>query len=138
MLYADELKSFETSGITELQVAFSREPGQPRTFVQQLIERERDKVWDLIASRRGDLRLRQRQHHGAWRPRGPDGHLPGQDQWVGSVCRRMAPRTCATPTATWKTSGGRWRLDCELHPPTSPSHDHRGMRSPSGTSSADR
>jgi cytochrome P450/NADPH-cytochrome P450 reductase len=50
MLYADELKSFETSGITELQVAFSREPGQPRTFVQQLIERERDKVWDLIAS----------------------------------------------------------------------------------------
>jgi cytochrome P450 / NADPH-cytochrome P450 reductase len=48
MLYADELKAFEESGITELQMAFSREPGQPRTFVQQVIERERDQVWDLI------------------------------------------------------------------------------------------
>ena len=48
MLYADELKAFEQSGITELQMAFSREPGQPRTFVQQVIERERDQVWDLI------------------------------------------------------------------------------------------
>ena len=50
MLYADELKAFETSGITELRVAFSREPGQPRTFVQQLIEREGDQVWDLISA----------------------------------------------------------------------------------------
>jgi cytochrome P450/NADPH-cytochrome P450 reductase len=48
MLYADELKSFEESGITKLQVAFSREPGQPRTFVQHLIQREGDHVWDLI------------------------------------------------------------------------------------------
>jgi cytochrome P450/NADPH-cytochrome P450 reductase len=48
MLYADELKAFEESGITELQVAFSREPGQPRTFVQHSIERERDQVWDLV------------------------------------------------------------------------------------------
>ncbi|HJY43511.1 MAG TPA: cytochrome P450 [Propionibacteriaceae bacterium] len=48
MLYADELKALQESGITELQMAFSREPGQPRTFVQQVIERERDRVWDLI------------------------------------------------------------------------------------------
>jgi cytochrome P450/NADPH-cytochrome P450 reductase len=48
MLYADELKAFEASGITELQVAYSREPGQPRTFVQHLIEREGDHVWELI------------------------------------------------------------------------------------------
>ncbi len=48
MLYADELKAFEESGITKLQVAFSREPGQPRMFVQHVIERERDHVWDLI------------------------------------------------------------------------------------------
>ena len=47
-LYADELKAFQASGITELQMAFSREPGQPRTFVQQVIDRERDRVWDLI------------------------------------------------------------------------------------------
>jgi cytochrome P450/NADPH-cytochrome P450 reductase len=48
MLYADELAAFEAAGITDLQVAFSREPGQPRTFVQHLIEREQDHVWDLI------------------------------------------------------------------------------------------
>jgi cytochrome P450 / NADPH-cytochrome P450 reductase len=48
MLYADELKAFEASGITELQVAYSREPGQPRTFVQHLIEREGNHVWELI------------------------------------------------------------------------------------------
>jgi cytochrome P450 / NADPH-cytochrome P450 reductase len=48
MLYADELKAFEESGVTDLQVAFSRESGQPRTFVQQVIEREGDHVWDLI------------------------------------------------------------------------------------------
>jgi cytochrome P450/NADPH-cytochrome P450 reductase len=48
MLYADELRAFEESGITKLQIAFSREPGQPRTFVQHVIERERDHIWDLI------------------------------------------------------------------------------------------
>jgi cytochrome P450 / NADPH-cytochrome P450 reductase len=48
VLYADELKDFEAAGVTEVQMAFSREPGHPRTFVQQVIERERDKVWDLI------------------------------------------------------------------------------------------
>jgi len=48
VLYADELKEFEATGVTEVQMAFSREPGQPRTFVQHVIEREGDKVWDLI------------------------------------------------------------------------------------------
>jgi cytochrome P450/NADPH-cytochrome P450 reductase len=48
VLYADELKDFEAAGVAEVQMGFSREPGQPRTFVQQVIERERDKVWDLI------------------------------------------------------------------------------------------
>ncbi|HKN43768.1 MAG TPA: flavodoxin domain-containing protein, partial [Propionibacteriaceae bacterium] len=47
-LYSEELKAFEESGITKLQMAFSREPGQPRTFVQHLIEQEGDEVWDLI------------------------------------------------------------------------------------------
>jgi cytochrome P450 / NADPH-cytochrome P450 reductase len=48
MLYADELRAFQAAGVTDLQVAFSREPGQPRTFVQHLIEREQDHVWELI------------------------------------------------------------------------------------------
>jgi cytochrome P450 / NADPH-cytochrome P450 reductase len=47
-LYSEELKAFEESGLTKLQMAFSREPGQPRTFVQHLIEQDGDEVWDLI------------------------------------------------------------------------------------------
>ena len=39
-----------SAGVTQLQVAFSREPDQPRTYVQDLIERERDRVWDLLAA----------------------------------------------------------------------------------------
>jgi cytochrome P450/NADPH-cytochrome P450 reductase len=48
VLYVDELNDFQAAGVAEVQMAFSREPGQPRTFVQQVIEREGDKVWDLI------------------------------------------------------------------------------------------
>jgi cytochrome P450 / NADPH-cytochrome P450 reductase len=49
-LYADELQRFADSGVTDLQVAFSRADGQPRTYVQDLIEREQDHVWDLLAA----------------------------------------------------------------------------------------
>jgi cytochrome P450/NADPH-cytochrome P450 reductase len=49
-LYADELQRFADSGVTDLQVAFSRAEGQPRTYVQDLIEREQDHVWDLLAA----------------------------------------------------------------------------------------
>jgi cytochrome P450/NADPH-cytochrome P450 reductase len=46
-LYADELKSFEADGITELYTAFSRGDG-PKTYVQNLIAAEKDRVWVLI------------------------------------------------------------------------------------------
>jgi cytochrome P450/NADPH-cytochrome P450 reductase len=46
-LYADELKAFEASGITELHTAFSRAEG-PKTYVQNLIAAERERVWSLI------------------------------------------------------------------------------------------
>jgi cytochrome P450/NADPH-cytochrome P450 reductase len=49
-LYADELQGFADSGVTDLQVALSRADGQPRTYVQDLIEREQDHVWDLLAA----------------------------------------------------------------------------------------
>lgn len=49
-LYADELQGFVDAGVTDLQVAFSRADGQPRTYVQDLIEREQDHVWDLLAA----------------------------------------------------------------------------------------
>jgi cytochrome P450 / NADPH-cytochrome P450 reductase len=46
-LYADELKAFAADGITELYTAFSRAGGE-KTYVQQLVAAEKDKVWRLI------------------------------------------------------------------------------------------
>src|SRR3954468_14335343 len=48
-LYADELKGFAAQGITELHVAFSR-GGGPKTYVQDLIATQKDRVWSLIES----------------------------------------------------------------------------------------
>lgn len=47
-LYEDELRAFEAAGITRLLPAFSREPGKPRTYVQQVIETESEAVWRLL------------------------------------------------------------------------------------------
>jgi cytochrome P450/NADPH-cytochrome P450 reductase len=46
-LYADELKAFEASGITELHTAFSRAQA-PKTYVQNLVAAQKDRVWSLI------------------------------------------------------------------------------------------
>ena len=46
-LYADELKGFAADGITELRTGFSRGEG-PKTYVQNLIAAEKDRVWALI------------------------------------------------------------------------------------------
>jgi cytochrome P450/NADPH-cytochrome P450 reductase len=46
-LYADELKAFAASGLAELHTAFSRGDG-PKTYVQNLVAAEKDRVWNLI------------------------------------------------------------------------------------------
>jgi cytochrome P450/NADPH-cytochrome P450 reductase len=46
-LYGEELKGFAADGITELHTAFSRGDG-PKTYVQNLIAAEKDRVWALI------------------------------------------------------------------------------------------
>jgi cytochrome P450 / NADPH-cytochrome P450 reductase len=46
-LYADELKAHAAGGITELYTAFSRGEG-PKTYVQDLVAAEQDRVWKLI------------------------------------------------------------------------------------------
>jgi cytochrome P450/NADPH-cytochrome P450 reductase len=46
-LYADELKGFAADGIAELHTAFSRSDG-PKTYVQNLVAAQKDKVWSLI------------------------------------------------------------------------------------------
>jgi cytochrome P450/NADPH-cytochrome P450 reductase len=47
-LYADELRAFETDGLTRLHTAFSRVPGQPKRYVQHLIAEQAEEVWRLI------------------------------------------------------------------------------------------
>jgi cytochrome P450/NADPH-cytochrome P450 reductase len=46
-IYADELKAFAAGGITELHTAFSRGEG-PKTYVQNLVAAQKDRVWSLI------------------------------------------------------------------------------------------
>ncbi|MFL6027910.1 MAG: bifunctional cytochrome P450/NADPH--P450 reductase [Friedmanniella sp.] len=48
LLYADELRAFEAAGVTRLALAFSRSAGAGPRYVQHLIDREQDEVWDLI------------------------------------------------------------------------------------------
>ena len=43
-LYEDEMRAFEAGGITKLVCAFSREPGKPKTHVQQAIAVRRRSV----------------------------------------------------------------------------------------------
>ncbi len=47
-LYEDEMRAFEAEGVTKLVCAFSREPGKPKTYVQQAIAANGDAVWDLL------------------------------------------------------------------------------------------
>jgi cytochrome P450/NADPH-cytochrome P450 reductase len=47
-IYADELKAWERDGITKLHIAFSRVPGQPRHYVQELVSKEKDAVWAAL------------------------------------------------------------------------------------------
>ena len=46
-LYAGELKAFAADGITELHTA-SRAPRGPKTYVQNLVTAQQDRVWSLI------------------------------------------------------------------------------------------
>jgi cytochrome P450/NADPH-cytochrome P450 reductase len=47
-IYEAELYAFEKQGVTRLEVAFSRQDGQPKTYVQELIRKCQDEVWQLI------------------------------------------------------------------------------------------
>ncbi|HZZ60265.1 MAG TPA: cytochrome P450 [Roseiarcus sp.] len=47
-LYEDELSGFEAAGVTKLVCAFSREPGKPKTYVQQAIAEHGEAVWGLL------------------------------------------------------------------------------------------
>jgi cytochrome P450 / NADPH-cytochrome P450 reductase len=47
-LYENELRAFEAAGVTRLFSAFSRQPGEPKTYVQHLIKQHGNEVWRLL------------------------------------------------------------------------------------------
>jgi cytochrome P450/NADPH-cytochrome P450 reductase len=47
-LYEEEMRGFEGAGVTRLLCAFSREPGKPKTYVQQAIAEHGEEVWRLL------------------------------------------------------------------------------------------
>jgi cytochrome P450 / NADPH-cytochrome P450 reductase len=47
-LYEDEMRVFEAAGVTRLFPVFSREPGKPKTYVQQAIKNHSEDVWRLL------------------------------------------------------------------------------------------
>ena len=47
-LYEDEMRAFETAGVTRLFPVFSREPGKPKTYVQEAIKNHSAEVWRLL------------------------------------------------------------------------------------------
>ena len=47
-IYEDELRAFEAEGVTRLSTAFSRDPGQPKRYVQHAIEEQGADVWRLL------------------------------------------------------------------------------------------
>ena len=48
-IYKDELEKAKEDGIlTDLCIAYSRVPGQPKVYVQQLVEQQAERMWSLI------------------------------------------------------------------------------------------
>ena len=47
-IYEDELRAFEAEDVTRVSTAFSREPGQPKRYVQNAIEEQGADVWRLL------------------------------------------------------------------------------------------
>jgi cytochrome P450/NADPH-cytochrome P450 reductase len=47
-IYQDELEAFAAQGLVQLYTAFSRQEGQAKTYVQDLIREHADVVWQLI------------------------------------------------------------------------------------------
>jgi cytochrome P450/NADPH-cytochrome P450 reductase len=48
-IYRQELEAYQREGLTALKLAYSRIQGQPKVYVQDLIAKERDALWELIA-----------------------------------------------------------------------------------------
>ena len=96
-LYEDELRAFEAAGVTRLYAAFSREPGKPKTYVQQAIEAHGDGGVAAAPAGGGGLRLRRRLAHGAGRPAGVRRPVPGAHRRLGRRRPGLAHRPGGEP-----------------------------------------
>jgi cytochrome P450 / NADPH-cytochrome P450 reductase len=47
-IYRSELEAFDAAGVAALRIAFSRAPDQPKQYVQDLIRRDGDQLWEMI------------------------------------------------------------------------------------------
>ena len=47
-IYEEELEAFAQEGVADLECAFSRVEGQPKTYVQDRIKAQRDDIWTAI------------------------------------------------------------------------------------------
>jgi cytochrome P450/NADPH-cytochrome P450 reductase len=47
-IYRDELEAYAAQGVVTLYTAFSRVEGQPKKYVQQVIQEHADEVWELL------------------------------------------------------------------------------------------
>ena len=76
-LYEDEMRAFEAAGVTRLFLAFSREPGKPKTYVQQAIQNPQRGGVAPAAAGGGGLRLWRGLAHGAGGSAGLCRRIPG-------------------------------------------------------------
>jgi cytochrome P450/NADPH-cytochrome P450 reductase len=65
-LYRDELSRYEADRVVKVEAVFSREGDPKRRYVQDAIVQRRRRLEPHPESARQHLRVRQRQHHGAW------------------------------------------------------------------------
>ena len=96
-LYEDELRAFEAAGVTRLFSAFSREPGKPKTYVQQAIKEHSEDVWRLLQQEAVILRLRRSLAHGAGRSAGLCRRVPAAHWHHGRRRAGLAHRTGGEP-----------------------------------------
>merc|ERR1719502_2327630 len=47
-IYRDELEAWVKDGFLDLQIAFSRKEGTPKTYVQQLVAKQEAKIVDMV------------------------------------------------------------------------------------------
>ena len=97
VLYEEEMRGFEAAGVTRLICAFSREPGKPKTYVQQAIADHGEEVWRLLQREADRVRLRRGFAHGAGGSTGVHRPFRRTHRRFGPRREGLARRACGEP-----------------------------------------